>query len=87
MIIKQVLISEDVKRKIFEKHGVSFEEIENGLLRGNPLVYKTTEGRYLALTHHHRYLTVIFIYESPNAQVITAYPSSPWQIKLYKKKA
>ena len=86
MHIAKVLIEEQVKQKIFEKHNVYQEEIKDGLLHGKPIVFKAKQGRYMALTNHHRYITIIFTYEHNTASIITAYPSSPWQIKLYKKK-
>jgi len=87
VIITKVLIEEHIKKKIFEKHNVYQEEIQNGLLQGNPVVFKTKQDRYRAITSYHRYLTIIFTYNHASASIITAYPSSPWQIKLYKKKA
>jgi uncharacterized DUF497 family protein len=84
--IAKVLIEEHIKRKIFEKHSVEQEEIKDGLLQGKPVVFKTKEERYLTITKHHRHITIIFTYDQQNAQIVTAYPSSQWQIKLYKKK-
>jgi len=81
-----MLIKEEVKRKVFEKHGVYFEEVKHGFVNGKPVIYKTKEEKYLAITHHHRYITIIFTYKDNNANIITAYPSPKWQIRLYKKK-
>ena len=86
MIIAKVLIDEDIKRKILEKHGVYLEEIENGLLSGKPLFYKAKENKYIAFTFHHRFITIIFTYNHSSASIVTAYPSAQWQKNLYKKK-
>ena len=86
MIIKKVVVEKEIKNKIFDKHGIYTEEIKNGLFYGKPIFYRTKDERYMAVTNYHRYITLIFIYEKNNAHIITAYPSSKWQIKLYKKK-
>ncbi|MBI2543220.1 MAG: hypothetical protein HYW24_03480 [Candidatus Aenigmarchaeota archaeon] len=85
MIIENVIIEDKVKEKILEKHNVTSFEIENVLL-GNPLVLKTKESRHLAVGFYHRYLTIVFEYGKKTANIITAYPSSEWQIKLFKEK-
>lgn len=85
MIIKRVVISADVKYKIKEKHGVNFEEAEIALLH-DPLVYTTRDRLYLAIGFHLRYITVVFTFTKGYAEIITAYPSSDWQIRLYKSK-
>lgn len=85
MLIRNVLIEDKVKEKIIEKHGVHATEIKNILLN-NPLVLKTRFNRIMAIGHFQRYLTIIFEYSKGIADIITAYPSSEAQIKLYKKK-
>lgn len=85
MKIKKVQIELEIEKKIFDKHGVARKEIEEGLLDNNPVFYKAKEGRYMALTHKFRYITIIFGYEKGIANVKTAYPSSDWQIRLYKR--
>lgn len=40
----------------------------------------------MAVGHYQRYLTIIFEMYKNQAFIITAYPSSEVQIKLYKKK-
>ena len=85
MIIENVIIEDKVKEKILEKHDVTAFELENVLL-SRPLVLKAKENRYLAIGFYHRYLTIVFEYNKRNANIITAYPSSEWQVKLYKEK-
>jgi len=85
MRIRRILIEDIVQEKILG-HGLQREEVENGLLYGNPKFSKDRHGRYLAITHHSRYITVVFEYISFNVEVITAYPSSDWQIRRYKRK-
>ena len=85
MFVENVIIEDRIKEKILEKHNVKAYEIENALL-GNPIVLKTKEDRYLAIGFHHRYLTIVFEYRKKTANIITAYPSSEWQVKLFKGK-
>ncbi len=85
MIIENVIIEDKIKEKILEKHNVTAEEIRKVLYR-NPLTLKTKNKRYLAIGSDYRYLTIVFEYANKTANIITAYPSSKWQKKLYKKK-
>jgi len=85
MLIKEVQIDKIIERKIYKKHGVIFYEVKNGLL-SNPYVKKTKDDRYMAITKFSRFITVIFAYENRIVDIITAYPSSEWQIKLFKNK-
>ncbi len=85
MEINDILIEEDVQEKILG-HGLQREDVENGLHFGNPKFSKDRFGRYLAITHYNRYVTVIFEYKDSNAHIITAYPSADWQVKKYKRK-
>jgi len=88
MRIKSVKISPQNKIKINDKHGVTMDEIKNIFFQNKPYFSKTRDGRYSALGKWNRPLTIIFHYneKSREAEIITAYPSSNWQIKLYKKK-
>jgi uncharacterized DUF497 family protein len=88
MIIKKVKISLKTKIKIYDKHGITMEEIKNTLLKNNPYYSKTKDGRYVALGKWNRFITIIFNYnlKYKEADIITSYPSSSWQVKLYKKK-
>ena len=83
--MENVIIEDRVKGKILEKHNVTAEEIKNVLLR-DPLVLKTKKKRYLAVGFDYRYLTIVFGYARKTANIVTAYPSSEWQKKLYKSK-
>ncbi len=85
MLIKEVQIDKIIERKIYKKHGVIFYEVKNGLL-SNPYVKKTKDDRYIAITTFSIFITVIFTYENRIVDIITAYPSSKWQIKLFKNK-
>jgi len=85
MLIKRVTISPEIAYKIRVKHGVKFEEVEKVLLT-NPLIYRIKDGRYIAIGTYVRFVTVIFEYDKCYANIITDYPSSDWQIKLYKRK-
>lgn len=85
MIIENIIIEDKIKEKILEKHGITAYEIKSVLL-ANPLVLRVRLKRYMAAGFHNRYLTVVFEYQRKTANIITAYPSSKWQVKLYKKK-
>lgn len=88
MKINAVKISLKTKIKIHNEHGITMKEIENVLLENKPYFAKTKLGRYVALGKWSRYITIIFNYNESNkeADIVTAYPSSNWQIKLYKRK-
>ena len=85
MIIKEVVISPRVKVKVFHKHGIRFKEIK-AVLINRPFVRKTKDGRYFAVNLVERYVTVIFSYEKGTADIVTAYPSSDWQVRMFKRK-
>ena len=86
MRISKILISAEVQEKIFKKHGIKREEIEEGLLQGNSKCFKTRTNRYLAIAHKNGYLTIVFGCRNSVAEILTAYRSSDWQIRLYKRK-
>ena len=85
MIIENILIEDQAKAKILEKHNVTADEIKT-ILPGKVLTLKTHSKRYIAVGFGYRYLTIVFEYENKTVNIITAYPSSDWQIKLYKSK-
>ena len=85
MKIRKVLIEEWAQEKIIG-HGLKRKEVENGIYFGSPKFSKDKYGRYVAITNHNRYITVVLEYANFNANVITAYPSSNWQIRKYKRK-
>jgi len=84
MYIRQVRISERVAEKIWIEHGVLPEDAEQ-VLFDYPVVRRARDGRYLAVGLTDYYLTVIFEFEKGVAEIVTAYPSSGWQIRLYKR--
>ena len=86
MWVKSVQLEQSIEEKVLGKHGVDKEEMEAALLRDRPKYFKVKGGRYLALAQSNRYLSIIFRYTQGRANVITAYPSSDWQVKLYKEK-
>ena len=86
MIIESVFVSNKIKQKISTKHNVYEDEIKDTFLYGKP-VFRKVAGRYICMGFRRRYLTIIFDYDEKikQAEIITAYHSSKWQIKLYKK--
>ena len=86
MRIKKVLIEFNIEEKINKKHGIYREEIEDALFEGKPIFFRTKENKYVAIGLKERYITIIFLYDKGIANVRTAYSSSDWQIKLYKRK-
>lgn len=74
-----------IKEKILDKHNVEAAEIKQ-VIFSNPLILKSGKNRYMAIGYHQIYLTVIFEIDNNIAFIVTAYPSSEAQIKLYKKK-
>ena len=40
----------------------------------------------MAITHYENYLTIIFEYDKTDAIIKTAYKSSDWQMRRYKRK-
>lgn len=85
MRFDNIIIEDEVKEKILSLHNVGADEIK-GALSKNPLILKTKLNRYIAVSHYERYLTIIIEFKNKIANIITAYPSSDSQIKLYKKK-
>ncbi len=84
MLIRRVRISERVAEKIQKIHGVAPDEVEE-ILFSQPIVHQARDGRYLAVGLANRYLTVIFEYEKGTANIVTSYPSSEWQVRLFKR--
>ena len=82
----KVCVSPDVQEKLLYKHGIGLDELKDSLIYGKPRIFRQEKKTYLAITHHLRYLTIIFEYTKPAANIITAYPSSESQIRRYKKK-
>lgn len=86
MHLEDVYLEGPAGEKIVKKHGVSREEIETVLLADEPKHFKTKAGRYLAIDVTERYLTIVYENRKGIAVIVTAYPSSQWQVKLYKRK-
>ena len=86
MLIKKVVLDTAVEEKIFEKHSVGKEEMEEIMLMDEPKYFKARNGRYMGIGVAQRFITVIFEYADGIATIITAYPSSESQIKLYHRK-
>lgn len=86
MIIESVFISNRIKQKISAKHNVYEDEINELLLYDRP-IFRKANDRYICIGFIGKYLTIVFYYDRKikQAEVITAYPSSKWQIRLYKK--
>ena len=81
-----IYVGPDVGEKILYKHRIELDELKDTLKYGKPKFIKQEGKIYMALTHHLRYMTIIFEYNKPFANVITAYSSSESQIRKYNKK-
>jgi len=88
MLIKEIRIEPMTKIKIVKKHGVQFTEIKKALMDdpSSRYVQRIKDRVYILVHSGIRYLTVIFHCKDGIATVLTAYPSSDWQVKLLKKK-
>ena len=86
--MKNIIIytSPSVQDKLLDKHGIELDELKDAVKYGKPKITKQEGKIYMAITHHLRYITVIFEYNKPFANIITAYPSSESHIRRYKKK-
>tara|TARA_Y100000310_G_scaffold342400_1_gene445514 strand:+ start:265 stop:534 length:270 start_codon:yes stop_codon:yes gene_type:complete len=85
MKISDVLIEDKIKEKILNKHNLRASEIKNTLLN-SPYILKSGKNRYMAIGISKRIITIIFEIHNNIAFIITAYPSSEAQRKLYKLK-
>ena len=86
MQLEDVYIEEAVEEKILRKHGVAREEIETVLMIDEPKHFKTKGARYLTIGLKERFITIVHENKNGIATVVTAYPSSKWQVKMYKRK-
>jgi len=82
----QIHLSHDVQEKVLYKHGIEVEELIEAFKYGKPKIIKLEGKNYIAITHYLRYITMIFEYNAPIANVMTAYPSDESQIRRYNKK-
>ena len=85
MKISKILIEEKIKEKILYKHNIHAFEIKGALLN-NPCILKTRDSRYIVIGHYQRFITIVFEMIKDIVFIITAYPSSDAQRKLYKQK-
>lgn len=85
MQITNIIIEDKVKEKILSKHNVEAREIKTALL-SKPLVLKSRDGTYIAIGKAVRYITVVFTQQRNMTNIITGYPSSEAQMRLYKRK-
>ncbi|MBI2141443.1 hypothetical protein HYU16_03390 [Candidatus Woesearchaeota archaeon] len=85
MLIREIHLKEAAEEKI-QEHGVVEREAEEALLRDEPKYFKARNGRYMGIGVAQRFITVIFEYADGIATIVTAYPSSKSQIKLYHRK-
>jgi len=87
LLIKAVKIEPKIAVKIYEKHAVFTEEIEQVLKERKTVFKKVGGSQYIALGLWDRYLTIFFMYDSKTkeASITTAYPSSRKQIHIYKR--
>ena len=86
MYLKKVMLKEGVRNKIFNKHDIDRIDIEQTIFEGDPFYLRISKNKYLGIGNKYKYITIIFRKEKSNAKIITAYQSSRWQIRLYKRK-
>ena len=85
MKIRGFLIEDNVKQKILYKHNVRADDIKE-VISNNPYIFRASNDRYIAIGKNHRFITFVFEIKQDIAFIITAYPSSDAQRKLYKHK-
>lgn len=87
MFIKSIMIEPKTIIKIYEKHNVLSEEIEQVLAKDKAIFKKAGGNQYIALGVWGRHITIFFTYDSKTkeATITTAYLSSLKQIRSYKK--
>ncbi len=85
MRIREIHLKKAVEGKI-EEHGVTKNELKDTFQLGEPKYAKARNGRYMAIGRAQRFITIIFEYADGIVTIVTAYPSSEWQIKLYHRK-
>jgi len=86
MKIIKVLVEAEIQEKILLKHGIKREALENSLFEGKPRFFRIKDDIYMAIARYEQYLTIIFEYNKHDAVIKTAYKSSDWQIRRYKRK-
>jgi uncharacterized DUF497 family protein len=92
--IEGILWLEEIVEKLWQKHRVTPEEVEQ-LLEGRPRFYYAEQGRregedvYMALgrTEAGRYLAVLFVHKLSNdALILSARDMAPKERKRYDRK-
>jgi len=86
--IKVIKITPETALKIFDKHSVLQEEIYEALHDDAPEFRAVGGDQYVAIgLSASRYITIFFRYDSATkeAEITTAYPSPPHQVKSYRK--
>lgn len=89
MKIRFVTIDPQVSSKILSNHNLKEEDVIEFFEKNISTAYieKVGGNQYMAIGESSKgYITVFFTYKRMTAEVRTAYLSSKWQIKLYKKK-
>ena len=85
MKITNILIEDKIKEKLLWKHNIKAIDIKE-VLFNNPHILKVSKNRYMAIGHNHKFVTIIFEVINGIAFIVTSYPSSDAQRKLYKQK-
>ncbi len=80
-----ILIEDKIKEKILYKHNIRASEIKR-VLTLNPIILRVRDNRYMTIGFDQKFITIIFEMMKDTAFIITAYPSSDAQRKLYKRK-
>lgn len=86
MIIRLVVLKRRVEEKIFRKHRIYRRELVDAMLGFGIKIFKVKEAIYMAIAKNVGYITIIFKYDKGKAVIKTAYKSSEWQKRLYKRK-
>ena len=87
MKVEIISLNAETQIKVYEKHNIKAEEIEQVLKGDKPIFRKEGGNQYQAVGVYNRYITIFFEYDpkTKQATIRTAYPSSKKQIKYYKK--
>lgn len=87
MRINIIRLNAETQIKVYEKHNINAEEIEQILKDDKPIFRKEGGNQYRAIGVYNRYITIFFEYDQKTKQatITTAYPSNKKQIKHYKK--
>ncbi|MBI2148451.1 hypothetical protein HYU23_02130 [Candidatus Woesearchaeota archaeon] len=86
MNIEALDIGKNTKNKIFHKHSVEIIEIKQTIFYDDPIYFKSGNNKYMCIGKYNRHITVILKKIGKRARIVTAYPSSKWQVRLYRRK-